>query len=54
MKNPYVVWLTGLWGSGKIIIAKSTKKILGEKHDIQILDGDNVRNTINENLGFTQ
>ena len=53
MLKPHVVWLTGLSGSGKSTIAKSTKKIIGEKYSVQVIDGDNVRNTINEDLGFT-
>ena len=49
VKKPYVVWLTGLSGSGKSTIAKSTKDTLGEKLVIRVIDGDEVRNTINKN-----
>ena len=49
MKKPYIIWLTGLSGSGKFTIAKFTKDTLGEKWVIRVIDGDEVRNTINKN-----
>ena len=53
MTKTHVVWLTGLSGSGKSTIAESTKKMLGGKYSIKIIDGDEVRKTINKNLGFS-
>ncbi|MFI5203129.1 MAG: adenylyl-sulfate kinase [Flavobacteriales bacterium] len=49
-----VIWLTGLSGSGKSTIALGLeKKLLAEKYFTELLDGDNVRSGINNNLGFS-
>ncbi|MBS1593245.1 MAG: adenylyl-sulfate kinase [Bacteroidetes bacterium] len=49
-----VIWLTGLSGSGKTTIAKGVERVLYEMgHLTMILDGDNVRAGINNNLGFS-
>lgn len=49
-----VIWFTGLSGSGKSTIAKRLEKRLHElgKHTY-VLDGDNVRHGLNNDLGFT-
>ncbi len=50
-----VLWFTGLSGSGKSTIALGLeKKLFNEGFLIQVLDGDNVRSGINNNLGFTE
>lgn len=50
-----VFWLTGLSGSGKTTIAKVVERKLHEKGFLtQLLDGDNIRAGINNNLGFTE
>jgi len=48
------VWLTGLSGSGKTTIATELERQLNhwDIHTI-VLDGDNVRNGLNKNLGFS-
>ena len=49
-----VIWLTGLSGSGKTTIARALEKELHSRGFIcQVLDGDNIRSGINNNLGFT-
>lgn len=49
-----VVWLTGLSGSGKTTIARGVEKELHRRGFIcQVLDGDNIRSGINNNLGFS-
>jgi adenylylsulfate kinase len=49
-----VVWFTGLSGSGKTTIARDAEKVLYEMgHMTMLLDGDNVRAGINNNLGFS-
>lgn len=49
-----VIWMTGLSGSGKSTIAIGLERKLNEKGILtQILDGDNVRTGINNNLGFS-
>ena len=49
------IWLTGLPASGKSTIAEAVGKKL-EKLDISyyIIDGDNIRSTLNKDLGFSQ
>lgn len=50
-----VIWFTGLSGSGKTTIAIALEKVLNEKRFLtQVLDGDNVRTGINNNLGFSE
>ncbi len=50
-----VIWLTGLSGSGKTTIAQEIEMELNQKGYLtQILDGDNIRTGINNNLGFSQ
>ena len=47
-------WFTGLSGSGKSTIARLAERQLFEKgFKVQVLDGDNIRNGMNEDLGFT-
>lgn len=49
-----VIWLTGLSGSGKSTIAEALeKKLFAEGYFVQLLDGDNIRMGICNNLGFT-
>ncbi|MFT4680797.1 MAG: adenylylsulfate kinase [Granulosicoccus sp.] len=50
-----VVWMTGLSGSGKTTIAIALEKMLANEGVLtQILDGDNIRSGINNNLGFSE
>ncbi len=50
-----VVWMTGLSGSGKTTIAVALEKMLAEKGVLtQVLDGDNIRSGINNNLSFSE
>jgi len=50
-----VVWMTGLSGSGKTTIAIALEQKLRDKGFLtQVLDGDNVRIGINNNLGFSE
>lgn len=50
-----VVWMTGLSGSGKTTLAKFLEKKLHEKGYLtQVLDGDNIRTGINNNLSFSE
>ena len=49
------VWMTGLSGSGKSTVAKGLERYLHEHGFLtQLLDGDNVRVGINNNLGFSK
>ena len=50
-----VVWLTGLSGSGKTTLAKGLeRKLHDEGYFTKLLDGDNVRAGINNNLAFSE
>jgi adenylylsulfate kinase len=50
-----VIWMTGLSGSGKTTIARGIELELNRRLFLtQILDGDNIRAGINNNLGFSQ
>lgn len=49
-----VFWFTGLSGSGKSTIAQGVEQQLFQKgYFPQVLDGDNIRVGINNNLGFS-
>ena len=49
-----VFWLTGLSGSGKSTIAQSVERILHhEGYFAQVIDGDNIRSGLCNNLGFS-
>ena len=49
-----VLWMTGLSGSGKSTIAIQLEKKLHELGILtQLLDGDNMRTGLNQNLGFS-
>ncbi len=50
-----VLWLTGLSGAGKSTLAKQLeKKLFNEGIRTYILDGDNLRQGINKDLGFSE
>ena len=50
-----VIWFTGLSGSGKTTVSSALEKKLFEiGYFTQLLDGDNIRTGINNNLGFSQ
>ena len=50
-----VVWFTGLSGSGKSTLAVALERTLHEQGFLcQLLDGDNIRSGINNNLGFSE
>lgn len=47
-------WFTGLSGSGKSTIAQAfEKELYADGYFVKLLDGDNVRSGINNNLGFS-
>jgi adenylylsulfate kinase len=52
-QNGRVIWFTGLSGSGKTTLAASLEKeLFFRRFFCQVLDGDNIRAGINNNLGF--
>jgi len=54
-QSPAIVWFTGLSGSGKSTVATIVERKLAAmgKHTY-LLDGDNVRHGLNNDLGFTE
>ena len=54
-QKPMCIWFTGLSGSGKSTIANALEKELYKQGKrTYILDGDNVRHGLNQDLGFTE
>jgi bifunctional enzyme CysN/CysC len=54
-QRPFVVWLTGLSGAGKSAIANCLeRKLHGLGRHTMLLDGDNIRQGLNKDLGFTE
>jgi adenylylsulfate kinase len=50
-----VIWFTGLSGSGKTTLAANLEKeLFFRRFFCQVLDGDNIRTGINNNLGFSK
>ena len=53
--NSKVLWFTGLSGSGKSTVASALETVLHQRGiRTYILDGDNVRHGLNNDLGFTE
>lgn len=53
-QRPAVMWFTGLSGSGKSTIANIVeKRLFARGRHTYVLDGDNVRHGLNQDLGFT-
>lgn len=53
-QNAKVFWYTGLSGSGKSTLAQSfEKKLFAAGYTTIVLDGDNIRSGINNDLGFS-
>lgn len=54
-QKPYILWFTGLSCSGKSTIANEIEKELYKQgYKTYLLDGDNLRHTLNSDLGFSQ
>ncbi|AFU57832.1 putative adenylylsulfate kinase [Candidatus Nitrososphaera gargensis Ga9.2] len=55
MRKGFVLWLTGLPGSGKTTISGILKQQLQSRGlQVEILDGDEVRKNLSPNLGFSK
>ncbi len=55
LQKPFCLWLTGLSGSGKSTIANLLEKqLFACGRHTYILDGDNIRHGLSQDLGFTE
>ncbi|MEH6942514.1 adenylyl-sulfate kinase [Bacillus sp. JJ722] len=53
--HSFVIWFTGLSGSGKSTIANElAAQLFSENISVYVLDGDNVRHGLNSDLGFSE
>jgi len=54
-QKPRVIWFTGLSGAGKSTIANCLERqLLQLGRHTMLLDGDNIRHGLNQDLGFTE
>lgn len=54
-QKPFLVWFTGLSGAGKSTLANHLEVALHQKGlKTYLLDGDNLRTGLNQDLGFSQ
>jgi adenylylsulfate kinase len=54
-RQGFILWLTGLCGSGKTTIAKGVERELRERSClVEVLDGDAIRRTLSKGLGYSQ
>ena len=50
-----VIWMVGLSGSGKSTLARAAENTLHQQQKVtMLLDGDNLRTGVNNNLGFSE
>lgn len=54
-QKPCIVWFTGLSGAGKSTIANIVdQRLFAMSRHTMLLDGDNVRHGLNQDLGFSE
>ena len=54
-QRPCVIWLTGLSGAGKSTLANALEqRLLQRGYHSYLLDGDNIRHGLNQDLGFSR
>lgn len=54
-QKPFLLWLTGLSGSGKSTVANLVdQELFAKGYHTYILDGDNIRHGLNADLGFDE
>lgn len=51
----FCLWFTGLSGAGKSTLSKAVSEVLrGRSRNVEILDGDEVRENLSKGLGFSR
>lgn len=50
----FIVWFTGLSGAGKSTLSQALRRRLEPVHEVEVLDGDEVRTFLSRGLGFTR
>ena len=51
----FTIWFTGLSGAGKSTLARKLEGVLLERgHNVEVLDGDEVRENLSKGLGFSK
>lgn len=54
-QKPFILWFTGLSGSGKSTLANLVEtQLFGQGYKTYLLDGDNIRQGLNADLGFDE
>jgi adenylylsulfate kinase len=54
-KNGVIIWMTGLSGAGKSTIASQLQQLLLDRSlNVEMLDGDRMRQQLSPELGYTQ
>jgi adenylyl-sulfate kinase len=54
-REGFILWFTGLSGSGKSTLATYLAPLLQKQgHKVEILDGDEIRQTLSKGLGFSK
>jgi adenylylsulfate kinase len=55
MKQGFTLWFTGLSGAGKSTLANmAAEELRGRGHNVEVLDGDEVRTNLSKGLGFSK
>lgn len=55
MSKGFTLWFTGLSGAGKSTLARLVESALrNEGHNVEVLDGDEVRENLSKGLGFSK
>lgn len=49
-----IVWMTGLSGAGKSTLACALRDALVMTHDVEVLDGDEIRQHLSKDLSYTR
>src|ERR1700686_731162 len=55
MNEGFTLWFTGLSGAGKSTLANlAAEELRGRGHNVEVLDGDEVRTNLSKGLGFSK